>query len=156
MIWMLLALACADKGTDTATDDTDTGSTEGTLALTFALDPDYMALMDEDPVGNFYGALWRDEDVTGAGPDEGAEDLGSIEVDNMNLLPDGGPTGVLFTTGPLSGTIVVLGFLDSDANNAADLSPDDGDPVTLPGDNEFEVVPGAETTVQVYFGLLKP
>lgn len=163
MLLLLIALACADKdGTDTGepgeTGETgDTAGGEGTLALTFALDPDYMAIMEEEPVGTFYGSFWRDEDVSSIGPAEGAEDLGGIRVEGIDLRPDGGPTSVLFTSGPLSGSVVVLGFLDSDANaDPDDPSPDDKDPVTLPADNEFEVVPGQETTVEVFFGFLNP
>ncbi len=160
MLILLLALACADKGgeeTGSPTETGDTGPTEGTLALTFAMDPDYIEIMDEEPVGRFWGSFWKDEEVTGAGPDEGAESLGDIYVESVDLAPDGGPTEVLFTSDALSGAVVVLGFVDSDGNaDPKAPDPDDKDPVTLPGDNEFEVVPGEETVIQVYFGFLNP
>ncbi len=162
MLLLILALACADKdGEGVETGETgeavDTGSAEGTLLLTFAMDPDYMAIMDEEAVGSFWGSFWRDEDVSGVGPAEGAEDLGGIYVETVDLRPDGGPTEVLFTSEALSGAVVVLGFVDSDGNaDPENPDPDDKDPVTLPGDNEFEVIPGEETVIQVFFGLLNP
>ena len=158
----LLLLGCDPKGDDTAApgggNDTsaDTTATEGTLALTFAIDTDYQAAMDEPAVGTFYGAYWLGEEVTSLGPDDGAVSLGSIEVEVD--LTDANPTAVLTTSPALPATeIVILGFLDSDANaDADDPGPDDRDPVTLPNDNDFDVVGGAETTVEVFFGLLNP
>ena len=41
-------------------------------------------------------------------------------------------------------------FLDVDGNGAATHDPDDKDPVTLPNDNDFDVVGDAETVVEVY------
>jgi hypothetical protein len=65
---------------------------------------------------------------------------------------------VLFTTGALPvGEVTILGFIDSDGNADPDApSPDAKDPVTLPSDNEFDVIGGQETTVEVYFGLINP
>ena len=146
------------------TDDTDppTGSTEEgvfTLAVRFAIDPDYVPSMDEPPVGRFWGDVYRTSEVSGIGPNPDAEALIGISVlDDITLPEDGSPTDVLITveaTGPNS--ITILGFLDSDANaDVAGPGPDDKDPVTLPGDNAFDVTLGAETEVTVFFGLLNP
>lgn len=162
MLLLLLALGCAGKDEETG-ETAETGETgevtegPGTLALTFAIDPDYKDIMEEPATGSFYGSFWRDEDVSGAGPADGAEDLGGIYVETVDLEPDGGPSAVLFTSGELSDTVVVLGFLDSDANaDPENPDPDKKDPVTLPGQNEFVVVPGEETTIQVFFGFLNP
>ena len=156
VIALLIACGGGDKAAATGTPLPAT-SGEGTLALTFRIDADQMSLMDEDPVGVFYGSFWRGSEVSSLGPDDGAEDLGGIEV-NVDLRPDGGPTGVLFTSGPLPAEeIVVLGFLDTDGNaDPAAPEPDAKDPVTLPNDNDFDVVGDAETTVEVFFGLLNP
>jgi hypothetical protein len=153
---LLVMLGCGDKDT-AATDSGDTASaTEGTLALTFRIDSDYQAQMDEAATGTFYGAYWLADEVTSLGPEEGAVSLGSIEVD-LDLTVDN-PGAVLLTSPALPAVeVVILGFLDSDANaDPSDPSPDTKDPVTLPTQNDFDVVGGEETTVEVFFGFLNP
>ena len=153
IVWAML-LACG--GPDDSGDSAAPIPTSGTLAVSFRIDSDYQALMDEPAVGTFYGAWWRSEDVSGIGPAEGASSLGDIRVDGVDL--QAGPTGVLLVTGPLPiQDVVALGFLDSDGNadpNSPD--PDEGDPVTLPGQNVFTVVGGEESAAEVFFGLLNP
>jgi hypothetical protein len=129
----------------------------GALAISFAMEPDWIPSMDEEPVGVFHGAVFLADDVGPLGPKDGAPSLEGIDVD-VDLRPDGGPTGVLHVTAELEpGDVAVLGFLDSDGNaDPADLAPDEGDPVTLPGDNTFAVAADAETPVEVFFGLLNP
>jgi hypothetical protein len=152
---LLVMLGCGDK--DTAATDSGGGSaTEGTLALTFRIDSDYQAQMDEAATGTFYGAYWLADEVTSLGPEEGAVSLGSIEV-SLDLTADN-PSTVLLTSPALPAVeVVILGFLDSDANaDPSDPSPDTKDPVTLPTQNDFDVVGGEETTVEVFFGFLNP
>jgi hypothetical protein len=151
---LLFLLACTG---DTTSSDSAL-PTEGTLALSFLMDDDWIVSMDEEPIGTFYGSFWYGYDVEVTGPVEGAESLGEIEVENVDLRDGGGPTAVLFTSGPLPAEeIVVLGFLDSDNNAVAgDEGPETGDPVTLPADNDFDVVAGAETAVEIYFDFLNP
>ncbi len=151
---LLFLLACTG---DTTTVDSNP-PTEGTLALSFRLDDDWIPEMDEDPVGTFIGSFWHGYDVEGTGPVEGAESLEDIRVEGVDLSDGGGPTTVLYVSGLLPAEeIVVLGFLDSDANAVeGDEGPDDGDPVTLPADNDFDVIAGAETAAEVYFDLLNP
>ena len=158
---LALLIACSgspDKDSATPTGTTPPTSGEGTLALTFRMDADQMTNMQEPAIGTFYGSFWRGSEVSSLGPDDGAEDLGGIEVTGIDLTVGGGPTGVLFVSGPLPAEeVVVLGFLDTDGNaDPNDLGPDSKDPVTLPNDNDFDVVGDAETTVEVYFGLLNP
>jgi hypothetical protein len=114
--------------------------------------------MDEAPNGTFYGSFWRGDEVSGVGPDEGAVDLGGVQIDDLSLALDGSSTAVVFTSGPLpTGEVVLLGFLDSDANtDPANPGPDAKDPVTLPSDNDFDVIDGEVTEVRVFFGLLNP
>ena len=165
MLVLLLALGCADKGGDDSAAPQETGETadtgpagEGQVALTFAMDADYIDAMDEAPVGRFWGTIWYSDDVTNAGPNEGAEGIEDVYVETLDLSPSGETTAVLYTSGALpAGEICVLGFLDSDANADADApDPDDRDPVTLPSDNRFDVVADETTTIQVYFGFLNP
>lgn len=166
---LILALcACAGKsGGDSAASGSDgdsggsTGGDEagpvtGRLALSFGIDVDHQALMEEDAIGPFWGSFYDADDVTGVGPNDGAEALGSIHIEELDLRE--GPSPVLFTSEDLTAEkIVVLGFLDSDGNAVpSDEGPDDKDPVTLPGDNRFRLVAGEVTEVQVWFGLLNP
>lgn len=164
-VLLALVLACSGKTTDDTADSkapADDSASEGVgrLSLRFAIEPDYLPILEshgELPSGAFYGSFWRGDQVTGAGPDEGAEDLGGIELELVDLSPEGGPTAVLMTSEDLPATeIVVLGFLDTDNNGAETHDPDEGDPVTLPADNDFDVVAGANTEVTVFFGLLNP
>lgn len=157
-LFFFLSSACHAVPADSDVASVDTEIGEGTLALTFRLDEDYLSIMDEEPVGHFWGAVYRGDEVTGLGPVEGAQTLEEVEVEVMDLRPSGGPSGVLYTTAELPAMeVVVLGFLDSDANaDPADVGPDDRDPVTLPNDNDFDVIDGEETTVEVFFGLLNP
>ncbi len=150
--------ACTPDPTSEASPTADTAAapTEGTLALTFRIDTDYQAAMDEPAIGTFYGSFWHGSEVTSLGPDDDAVDLGGIEV-ALDLTAEN-PTGIVFTSGALPAEeIVVLGFLDSDANaDPAAPGPDDADPVTLPNDNDFDVIGGTESTVEVFFGFLNP
>ena len=156
--WMLAALACGDKTDETAQPDTTGDPTEGTLAITFAMDADFIDIMDEAPVGPFWGTIYAADQVTGIGPDDDAVEYGSIYVETVDLSPDGATTAVLFTTDALPVMeVVILGFVDSDGNADPDSpGPDTRDPVTLPADNDFDVIGGLETTIEVYFGLINP
>lgn len=168
---LLLALsACTGKTADTAADTA--GAADGTdgadgtadvdqpvtgrLALTFAIDPDYRDLMQEEAIGPFWGSFYDADDVTGAGPNDGAEAIGSITVEEVDVR--GEATAVLFTSDDLTAVkVTVLGFLDSDGNADPDSpDPDEKDPVTLPAENEFRLVEGETTEVEVFFGLLRP
>ncbi len=156
-MWLFaLALACTgDPGLD------DTGEapapTEGQLALRFRIDTDYQAAMNEPAIGPFRGSFWRADEVTGLGPNEGAEPLGDIDVPAVDLVA-ANPTEVLFTSGPLPAiSVIALGFLDSDGNaDPEDAGPDSKDPVTLPNQNLFVVVAGETAEVTVVFGFLNP
>ncbi len=155
---MLLALlACVGEPLDSSLDSEAPPTPIGRLELSFAIDADWHASMDEPALGAFTGSFWNKDDVTGLGPNEGAEDLGGIFVDGVDLR-EGDPTDYLFTSDLLEAdSVVVLGFLDTDGNRDPDYpDPDDDDPVTLPVDNAFDVVDGETTQVTVFFGLLNP
>ena len=151
---LLFLLACTQSPIDSTPDTSP--PPPGTLALTFGIDSDYLAMMQEPAAGTFYGTFWRGDEVMGFGPIAGAEELSDFQV--ILDLQDGGPSEVLFESPELPAIeVVVLGFLDSDANSTSeDREPDAKDPVTLPGDNDFDVLSGQRTEVQVFFGLLNP
>ena len=161
--WVLLLLAlllagCPPTDDDDSAVDDDDASEEGTLAVSFRIDADWADAMDEPAIGSFYGSIYRSEEVTALGPDDGAEALGDVYVETVDMTGETLTTEVLFTTAPLpSGWVVILGFVDSDGNSVEDdRSPDDGDPVTLPNDNQFEVLGGGETPAEVLFDFLNP
>lgn len=145
----------ADSGAadDTGPSDTAAATGPGTLSLSFRLDDDYLAAMDEPAVGTFRGSIYADEDATATGPVDGAEALQDVEVAGVDLSAGGGPTGVLHVTAPLDPQIVwVLGCLDTQGDDCGDS----GDPITVPNENKFQVVAGAETPTEVFFGMLLP
>ena len=167
---LILLLACSDKSASTDSGDTGDANTSpdesvegfGDLQLAFAMDADYLELLrdtyGEKAIGTFYGSVYRTEDVTSIGPVDGAEPLASADVETVDLTPSGDETAVLHTIEGLpSGSVTILGFLDTDGNaKSDDPGPDDHDPVTLPSENAFEVVADTESLAVVYFGFLNP
>jgi hypothetical protein len=144
---------------DSASDDDDAAAaTEGTLAVSFRMDADWADSMDEPAVGSFWGSIYLADEVSGIGPDEGAESLGDVFVEVVDMTGETLTSDVLFTSEPLPvGWIAILGFVDSDGTSIeGDRSPDDGDPVTLPNDNLFEVFGGVETPAEIFFDFLNP
>jgi hypothetical protein len=154
----VLLLSTALWGCPSASDDDDsTAATTGTLALSFRIDEDWAAAMDEPAVGPFRATVFYTDQVSGVGPDDDAEELASVYVDEVDLTGPDRTSPVLFVTGELPATwVTILGFLDSDGNAADPFGPDDGDPVTLPNDNAFEVIAGAETPAEILFDFLNP
>ena len=160
---LLLTPGCPAQGDDddssVAGDDDDaTGEGTGALALTFRIDEDWAAAMDEPAMGPFRATIYFSDQVTGIGPDDGATELESVFVETVDMTGADFSTGVLYTTGQLPATwVTVLGYVDSDLSSTGpDYGPDDGDPVTLPNDNEFLVVAGETTEVEVLFDFLNP
>lgn len=150
----------ADSGADSGA-DTDATATTGTLAVRFRIDDDWgdAVLADgESLVGNYWGDFYRSDDVTGIGPNEGAVALASIQATDVDLTDYTNGTEVLITLEDVpAGWVTALGFFDSDGN--ADVNspnPDSGDPVTLPNENEFEVIGGETTEATIYFGFRNP
>ncbi len=152
-----------DTGADTATDDDTATATPvacadatatGTLSVSFSMETDYIASMDEPPVGTFYGAFYSASDVTNTGPVAGAEPWAQLIVPGVDLTdPVGGPTAALATTDPIPACeVVLLGFLDSDDNDI-----DAGDPVTFPiAPNTATVLAETSTPFTAFFGLTNP
>jgi hypothetical protein len=124
----------------------------GTLALSFAMEPDYIPSMEEPPTGNYRGSIYSCEQGSAVGPVEGAEPLMDLVVP-VDLVPTNGElTGVLHVTDPIPAEWVwVMGCLDTDGNDC-----DRKDPITRPSDNRVVVIPDAETPFTVYFGMLNP
>jgi len=156
---LVLFMACNPGSTDTEPADTDASGvapTTGTLRLHFAIDEDYRDAMDEPAAGTFYGSLWLADDVTGIGPNEGAESIADIEVTDVDLSSEPATAVLAELTDVPAGWVTVLGFLDSDDNHAGTYEPDQRDPVTLPAQNEIEVLGGETVEGEIFFGLLNP
>ena len=153
----LFLIACGEKVVDTGQEDTAVAPTSGGLALRFQIDEDYAALMDEPPSGTLYGSFWRAEDVDAIGPIDGAIALNTIEL-SIELDPSGAETEILWTEENLPvQEVYFLGFIDSDGNSDPEAThPDSKDPVTLPSDNDFDVIGGEITEVTVLFAMLYP
>ena len=158
--FVLLVAGCTGGAPETDSPaDTDTApvacadATEtGSLTLSLAMEADYIPSMDEAPVGTFRASVFRGEDVTAIGPNDGAVSLHEIEVAGVDLTDGGGPVDLATTVADLPACrVVILGCLDSDDNDC-ELH----DAITLPNDNGFQVVGGASTPVQVFLGLLNP
>ena len=163
VISIMSFVGCTENKTDDTSVDIDSGvvtngSGTGALSFQFAMDTDYMEAMDEPAEGNFYGSLYLAEEVTGVGPVEGAIALASLNVENIILPTDGSSTEIMITIPDLPATeVVALGFLDSDGNaDVSNPNPDAKDPVTLPSDNDFDVVEDEDTTARIYFAFLNP
>jgi len=156
-----LLLGCAGTsiydGTKTAAGADDTGGSTGAglISVRYAIDPDLVEAMDEPARGVFYGYIYSAEEVTADGPVDWAVSLDKIE--HALDLGDGTiPTELLHTSVLLEvPRVVIHGFLDSDENAPeTDMGPDSSDPLTLPPDNEFDVVADTTTAVTVVFGTL--
>jgi hypothetical protein len=157
LIPIALLAACSTPKTEPLDEDTGTLPETGQIAIRYTIDPDIVDVMGEPARGVFYGQIFDADEVTALGPEEGAEPLDAIE--HALDLGDGSvPTEILHTSVPIGlDEVVVLGFLDSDGNGSdMDYEPDGGDPVTLPGANEFDVEMGSTVSVTVDFGMLYP
>ncbi|MEM9071428.1 MAG: hypothetical protein AAGE52_23175 [Myxococcota bacterium] len=108
-----------------------------------------------DPLrGNVWGSVFRAEDVTLAGPKEGAVAVASFAFEDVDATVPGEGMEFLIEEELPVGEYQLLGFMDIDGNGAETQDPDEGDPVTLPiGGFELEC---AEQPIVVEFALLLP
>ena len=162
-MFLFFVLGCVAESKDSALvvvepSGDEQEAAQGDLLFRFAMDVDYMAEMQEAAVGAFHGSIYLGSEVSSIGPEDGAEALEHIFVENVVLPTDGSSTEVLIEVKDLPASeVVVLGFLDSDGNADEDNpSPDSKDPVTLPSDNDFDVVGGTQTEATIFFGFLNP
>lgn len=158
--WTLVVVLGACDGGEAPADDTDDAPTTGTLEVTFRIDDDWgQAVLDDGEalLGPFWGDVFLSDEVTGIGPNPDAVALTSMAYTDVDLSGFDA-TPVMGTVPELpAGWVTVLGFFDSDGNAASGSDgPDSGDPVTLPNENDFEVVAGETTTVEVFFGFRNP
>lgn len=146
-------MGCTDTSVADA-DDTDVVPTTGDALLTFTVTNGVKASPNlVDPlVGRVHGNLFLTPDVTLSGPIDGAEEFGAMELD-VDLSVDEVSVAT-FTTDQLGpATYTWLGFFDLD-DNGANGEPEDGDPVTLPTTNQFEIMVGETIEWTVIFDLV--
>ncbi|MBO6940054.1 MAG: hypothetical protein JJ863_34100 [Deltaproteobacteria bacterium] len=141
--------SCADVGS--------TEAVEGRFLIRFDASPTVRESEDlTHPLrGNIWGSVYRADDVTLAGPNEGAEAVASFAYTDVDITTMGeGETYPLDVMLPV-GEYQLLGFMDVDGNATDEMAdPDEGDPVTLPiGGYDLKC---AEQPIVVEFALLLP
>jgi len=128
----------------------------GMVSMTFALSKGAKASPAlVDPLkGTVYGSLYKQEDVTAAGPIDGAMEVASVEVADVDLTTLDVSAEMWMNHEVPVGSFTFLGFYDLDGNGSATFEPDAGDPVTLPSANKFDVTAGQETALTATFDLV--
>ena len=108
-----------------------------------------------DPLkGTIYGSLYKQEDVTVTGPIDGAMEVASVQVADVDLTSADVSAATWSGKDIPEGSYTFLGFYDLDGNGGMTFEPDAGDPVTLPSANKFDVTSGQETTLTATFDIL--
>lgn len=104
--------------------------------------------------GNVWGDVFRAEDVTLAGPRDGAVALASFAFEDVDATVVGAGMEYVVDAELPIGEYQILGFMDVDGDADESPRPSPGDPVTLPiGGYRLEC---AEQPVVVEFALLLP
>lgn len=139
---------CTDLGTE--------ASAQGTFLMSFEASPTVRNSdrLTGDLRGRVVGSVYRAEDVTIGGPNEGAEPVATFDYADVDATE--GPSAPFRLDAVLNaGAYQILGFMDVDDNaDAADPNPDPGDPVMIPIGG-FELT-CREQPVVVEFALLLP
>jgi hypothetical protein len=154
----LLLVACADEGATPTGSDTAGTPTEApsVVALSFDLDADLIPSMSEPAVGVFRGSVYAEADASATGPVDGAASLLDFTSEPLDF---GAAGGVLAgpSLDPLDPQIVwVLGCFDTATTESPDGDDCEcGDPITLPNEAKFQLVPG-DNALTVPLSLLHP
>jgi hypothetical protein len=111
------------------------------------------ANLDGEFIGPVSGSVFRDEDVTLFGPEEGAEPVAEFNFDRIDLRE--GPDGPYLIDATLpAGDYQLLGFMDTDGNAEATDGPDLNDPIMIP--SRAAVLQCEVQRITVRFPLLLP
>ena len=152
-------LICTGCGPSDQVDTAEEGNTITSVELAFEMDEDFQTQIEsngDQALGTFYGSVFLASDVTALGPNPGVESLLDLELE-VDLSVDNPTPNLIHTEAIPAGIVAILGFLDTDDNaDATAPEPEAGDPVTLVGENKFEVMVGETTSVTIYFGFLHP
>jgi hypothetical protein len=113
----------------------DQRADEGRFIITFAASstvagsPNLKAPLD----GTVYGSIFRSEDVTLLGPNDGAEALVDFRFEGVDVTDPDVLRAYEVPTDLPAGDYQILGFIDIDDDAVeGDASPDPGDPVMIP------------------------
>lgn len=145
-----------DKPDPTCTELGTEGSAQGTFLMSFEASPTVRnsSKLEGELNGLVVGDVYRAEDVTIGGPNEGAEPVASFRFEDVDVTE--GPSVPYRLDAVLNaGAYQILGFMDVDDNADADSpNPDKGDPVMIPiGGFDLSC---REQPVVVEFALLLP
>ncbi|MGM0558929.1 MAG: hypothetical protein ACQEVA_21250 [Myxococcota bacterium] len=151
-------LACSAVACKTAPQPTDEGAQQvaetpaepQSITLRFGLTDAIEADLEVPPAGELRGALFHTSDVGGFGPKKGAEPVAKLDPRQVDFASGDVLTWTTPTLPP--GEYTFLGFVDLDGNSPD--GPDDGDLVTRPATNRFEL-PSAEDTLDIRFDYIK-
>ncbi len=147
----VLAVGCSSS------DESPPPANTGTVVLRFGVaDSARKSAALKDPLkGTVYGAIFLAEDVGVTGPRDGAKQLGSIEIHNVDLQT--AQTSLESWTTPAlePNKYIFTGFFDLDGNGADSRRPDVGDPATVPlADKKFDVTAGQQTEFVEKFDIV--
>jgi hypothetical protein len=152
---LLAVLALTGCGSSDDTSNTPAAA-KGSASLRFDVEPFVRSSSRlKDPLkGTVYGNIYLAEDVGLGGPIEGAKAFANVVLP-IDVVAAGPSTATLPVKDLPEGRYIFLGFFDVDGNGDSSRSPDEGDPVTMPTeDNKFDVAPGKETAATVKFNLV--
>ena len=130
--------ACKSAPEPREDDETTTAQqtvTKRSIELRFVVAATIAGDLETPIAGQMRGAIFRTSDVGPLGPKKGAEAVVKMEPRQVDLSTDESPT---WTTPELEpGQYTFLGFVDLDENSPDE--PDDGDIVTRPPTNRFDI-----------------
>jgi hypothetical protein len=104
-------------------------------------------------MGNVYGNVFLQEDVSVTGPRNDAMGFADVTVNGVDLRTKD-LSDQEYSVSLAPGTYVFLGFYDVNGDGATSKSPDTGDPVTLPTTNDFTVTDRVTTDRVIEFDLV--
>lgn len=152
LLLIVLAIGCSSSNESTTTPTPPTGT--ATLRFTANSSVRSSAQLKEPLKGKIHGAIYLAEDVNLGGPIEGAKQVAPVLLD-ADLTKEG-PSVESIKLPPLpENKYIFTGFFDVDGNGATTERPDEGDPVTIPlNENKFDVVGNQSTDATITFNLV--
>lgn len=142
-----------------ATNEVDCGESapanEGQFNITFDTSDALRnsSMLDGRFVGSVYGSIYRAQDVSFSGPNEGAEPVVNFDIDQVDLT-EGSDGPHLIDTKLPAGDYQFLGFMDTDGNQELTNGPDLNDPIMIP--SRATALQCANQSVTIQFPLLLP
>ncbi len=136
-VLVLLASGCVPGGGGIHTQEDPHADAVRNVELRFSLDDSIRGDLDRPAHGIVRGNLYRTEDVGAFGPSDSAVPLASIDPTAVDLTDKQVSEAYWRSKTLPAGKVTFLGYVDLDRSGGDD--PDDGEPVTLPATNRFEL-----------------